>query len=152
VRPRHGDAWYTGIGDASTATLSTRELDPRGSSVRVEFDAFVDTESTDRLVLESSGDGVQWQAVQVTARGPGAPVGDTPTLSGSGHRTWWSVRGEVTAADKIWFRWRFTTDARYTGRGVSLDNIKITQGSRVLLDGEKQPAALDSQAWNRRIR
>lgn len=153
VRPRHGrDAWYTGIGNSSTATLSTRELRAKSSTIRVAFDTFVDSEVSDRLVLESSGDGTSWQAVPVIARGPGAPPGENSFLSGSGHRTWWNVRTELAGSDKIWFRWRFSTDRLYTGRGVLLDNIKITQGSRTLLDGEKQPAALVSQAWDRRIR
>ncbi|ONI78909.1 serine hydrolase [Actinosynnema sp. ALI-1.44] len=153
VRPRHGrDAWYTGIGNLSTATLSTRELRTRGTPIRVTFDTFVDTEISDHLVLESSGDGLSWQAVPVAARGPGAPAGLSSHLSGAGHRTWWNVRSEVPTFDKIFLRWRFSTDRTLTGRGVLLDNIKITEGSRILLDGEKQPTALDSQGWDRRIR
>lgn len=153
VRPRHGrDAWYTGIGNSATATLSTRELNTRGAAIRVTFDTFVDTEISDHLVLESSSDGALWQAVPVIARGRGAPSGERTFLSGAGHRTWWNVLAEVPTVDKIFLRWRFSTDRTLTGRGVLLDNIKITEGSRTLLDGEKQPAALDSQAWDRRIR
>jgi CubicO group peptidase (beta-lactamase class C family) len=153
VKPRAGrDAWYTGIGNSSTATLSTRELTTRNSPIRVRFDTFVDSESTDHLVLESSSDGLQWQAVTVVARGPGAPPQPATWLAGHGHRTWWFVSAEVPGTPKIRFRWRLTTDTLYTGRGVSVDNIKITEGSRVLLDGEKQPGALDSLAWDRRIR
>jgi serine-type D-Ala-D-Ala carboxypeptidase len=153
VQPRHGrDFWYSGIGNRATATLSTRELKTRGSSIRVTFDTFVDSESTDHLVLESSGDGQLWQAVSMRAKGSGAPAEPVAFLAGSGHRTWWFVHAEASGSEKIWFRWRFTTDALYTGRGVSVDNIKITEGSRLLLDGEKQPAALDSQGWDRRIR
>ena len=60
VRPERGrDAWYTGIGDASQATLTTVALQPEGP-VRVNFDAFVDSESTDFLVLEASTDGTSW--------------------------------------------------------------------------------------------
>jgi CubicO group peptidase (beta-lactamase class C family) len=153
VRPRHGrDAWYTGIGNDSTATLSTQELRTRGAAIRVTFDTFVDTEVSDHLVLESSSDGVSWQAVPVAARGRGAPEGLSSHLSGAGHRTWWNVRAEVPTVDKIFLRWRFSTDRTLTGRGVSVDNIKITEGSRVLLDGEKQPTALVSRGWDRRIR
>ncbi len=153
VRPLRGrDSWYSGIGNLNTATLSTQELTVRSSPVRVTFDAFVDTEPTDHLVLESSGDGVQWQAVPVTAQGRSAPTGSQLWLAGHGHRTWWFVTAEVPGTPKMRFRWRLTTDTLYTGRGVNLDNIKITEGSRTLLDGEKQPTALDSQAWDRRIR
>ena len=153
VRPRQGrDAWYSGIGNSDTATLSTRELRARDSTIQVAFDTFVDSEVSDQLVLESSGDGVQWQTVPVTARGPGAPGGENSFLSGSGHRTWWNVRATLTGSDTTRLRWRFSTDRLYTGRGVLLDNIKITQGSQVLLDGEKQPTTLVAQGWDRRIR
>jgi serine-type D-Ala-D-Ala carboxypeptidase len=153
VPPRHGrDYWFTGIGNDSTATLSTQELSAEDSPIRVTFDTFVDSESTDHLVLESSNDGVQWQSVAVVAHGPSAPPGPTDWLAGHGHRTWWFVEATAPAAPKIRFRWRLTTDHLYTGRGDAVDNIKITQGSRTLLDGEKQPAALVSVGWDRRIR
>lgn len=152
VRPKRGrDAWYTGIGDASSATLTTDVVHSAGP-VRVDFAAFVDTEDTDRLVLESSTDGVTWQPVPVTARGPGAPEGPAQTLSGSGHRAWWSVRAEVPQAADITLRWRFTTDSRYTGRGVFVDAILITDGSHVLLNGEKEPHMLHPQGWQLKSR
>jgi CubicO group peptidase (beta-lactamase class C family) len=147
VRPRHGrDAWFTGIGDASSATLTTDVLHS-ARPVRVKFDAFVDTEDTDRLVLESSTDGVSWQPVTLTVRGPGAPSGPAQTLSGAGHRQWWTVRAEVPQAADMTLRWRFTTDSRYTGRGVYLDAISITAGNRTLLNGEKEPHMLHPQEW-----
>nr|WP_243726690.1 serine hydrolase domain-containing protein [Actinocrispum wychmicini] len=153
VPPRHGrDYWFTGIGNSTTATLSTQELAAGDSPIRVTFDTFVDSESTDHLVLESSNDGVRWQSVAVVAHGPGAPPGSTDWLAGHGHRTWWFVEATVPPTPKIRFRWRLTTDRLYTGRGDGVDNIKITQGSRTLLDGEKQPTVLDSQGWDRRIR
>jgi CubicO group peptidase (beta-lactamase class C family) len=152
VRPKQGrDAWYTGIGDASTATLTTSLLHSAGP-VRVNFAAFVDTEDTDRLMLESSTDGVTWTPVSVTARGPGAPAGPAQTLSGAGHRSWWTVHAEVPQAADITFRWRFTTDSRYTGRGVFVDSILVTDGSRALLNGEKEPHMLHSQEWQLKTR
>jgi hypothetical protein len=152
--PRHGrDYWFSSIGDATTATLSTQELPVRADSpVRVTYDAFVDSENSDHLVLESSGDGQQWNPVPVVAHGPGAPPGPTDFLAGHGHRTWWFVEATVPATPGIRLRWRFTTDPLYTGRGDAVDNIKITQGSRMLLDGEKQPSALVPLGWDRRIR
>jgi CubicO group peptidase (beta-lactamase class C family) len=152
--PRHGrDYWFSSIGNATTATLSTLELPVRADSpVRVTYDAFVDSETSDHLVLESSGDGQQWNPVPVVAHGPGAPPGPTDFLAGHGHRTWWFVEATVPATPGIRLRWRFTTDPLYTGRGDAVDNIKITQGSRMLLDGEKQPSALVSLGWDRRIR
>ncbi|HEV2782470.1 MAG TPA: serine hydrolase domain-containing protein [Actinophytocola sp.] len=152
VLPKRGpDAWYTGIGDASSATLTTAVLHSVGP-VRVNFAAFVDTEDTDRLVLESSTDGVSWQAVPVLAEGPGAPSGPAQTLSGAGHRSWWTVHAEVPQAAEITLRWRFTTDSRYTGRGVYLDAIRVTDGDRPLLNGEKQPHMLHPQEWQLKSR
>ncbi len=152
VHPRRGrDAWYTGIGDASTATLTTPLLHSAGP-VRVNFATFVDTEDTDRLVLESSVDGTTWQPVTVEASGPGAPAGPGQTLSGSGHRSWWTVHAEVPQAADITFRWRFTTDSRYTGRGVFVDSILVTDGNRTLLNGEKEPHMLYSQEWQLKTR
>jgi CubicO group peptidase (beta-lactamase class C family) len=152
VRPKHGrDAWYTGIGDASSSTLTTPVLHTDGP-VRINFAAFVDTEDTDHLVLESSLDATTWQAVPLTAEGPGAPPGPAQMLSGSGHRSWWSVHAEVSQAAEITFRWRFTTDSRYTGRGVYVDSIFVTDGNRMLLNGEKEPHMLYPQAWQLKSR
>lgn len=152
VPPRRGrDAWFTGIGDASTATLTTPALAPSGP-VRVHLHAFIDTEDTDRVVLESSTDGVAWQVVQVTARGRGAPDGPVGALSGAGHRGWWTVDAEVPQATGLTLRWRFTTDSRYTGRGVYLDGILVTDGDRVLINSEKEPDRLSPQGWQRTSR
>lgn len=152
VHPRHGrDAWFTGIGDASTATLTTPLLHSAGP-VRMNFAAFVDTEDTDRLRLESSTDGLTWLPVDVVASGPGAPAGPAQTLSGSGHRSWWTVHAEVPQAAGITFRWRFTTDSRYTGRGVFIDSILVTDGNRTLLNGEKEPHMLHPQEWQLKSR
>ncbi len=147
VRPRHGgDAWYAGLGDRSTATLTTPPLAGSGP-LRVRFDAFVDTESTDPLVLESSTDGVSWQTVPVRARGASAPEGEQPYLAGSGHRSWWTVNAITPFADKITLRWRFTTDSRYTGRGIYLDAIFVTDGDQMLLNGEKEPHLMQPLGW-----
>jgi CubicO group peptidase (beta-lactamase class C family) len=152
VRPEHGrDAWYTGIGDASSATLTTSVL-RSAVPVRVNFSAFVDTEDTDHLMLESSADGVTWQPVTVIATGPGAPSGPAKTLSGSGDRSWWAVRADLPQAAEITVRWRFTTDSRYTGRGVFLDSILVTDGNHVLLNGEKEPHMLHPQGWQLKTR
>jgi CubicO group peptidase (beta-lactamase class C family) len=152
VRPKRGpDAWYTGIGDASTATLTTSVIHSTGP-IRVNFAAFVDTEDTDHVFLESSTDGTTWQAVPMQVTGAGAPSGPATTLSGSGHRSWWTVTADVPQAAEITFRWRFTTDSRYTGRGVDVDSILITDGNRALLNGEKEPHMLNAQAWELKSR
>lgn len=152
VKPRHGrDAWYAGIGDASSATLTTVALHPR-LPVRVSFDAFVDTETTDRLVLEASTDGSAWTPVPLSVRGRGAPAEPVDALAGNGHRAWWRIEARLPYAAEITLRWRFATDARYTGRGVHLDHIMVTERGRMLLNGEKEPHQLRSQGWQLRSR
>jgi CubicO group peptidase (beta-lactamase class C family) len=152
VRPQRGqDSWYAGLGDASSALLTTEPLQPRGP-IRVNFDAFVDTESTDRLALESTTDGVTWAAVPLSVRGRGAPDEPVNSLTGNGHRAWWRVQAQLPYAAVITLRWRFVTDARYTGRGVNLDGIVVTDRGRTLLNGEKEPHKLHSDGWQRRSR
>jgi CubicO group peptidase (beta-lactamase class C family) len=152
VKPRHGrDSWYSGIGDASSASLTTVTLQPR-QPVRVNFDAFVDTESTDRLIFEASTDGVTWTAVPLSVQGRGAPDESVESLSGYGHRAWWRVEARLPHAAEITLRWRFATDARYTGRGVHLDHIMVTERGRTLLNGEKEPHKLQSEGWQLRSR
>jgi CubicO group peptidase (beta-lactamase class C family) len=152
VKPRHGrDSWYAGLGDASSATLTSVQLHPR-QHVRVNFDAFVDTESTDRLVFEATTDGVTWTAVPLSVRGPGAPDGAVDSLSGYGHRAWWRIEARLPHAAEITLRWRFATDARYTGRGVNLDRIVVTERGRTLLNGEKEPHKLQPEGWQLRSR
>ena len=73
-------------------------------------------------------------------------------LSGSGHRSWWEVSADVPQAANITFRWRFTTDRLYTGRGDYVDAILITDGSRTLLNGEKEPHMLHPQEWQLKTR
>ncbi|OLR89717.1 serine hydrolase domain-containing protein [Actinokineospora bangkokensis] len=152
VRPRVGpDAWWAPPGDATTATLTTPALTAR-RPMRVRFDAFVDTEQTDVLVLESSTDGQVWTPVAVRATGPGAPVGRTEQLAGSGHRSWWRVDGDVPPGRDVTLRWRSTTDSRYTGRGIAVDAIVVTDGDRTLLNGEKEPHVLRPLGWRPRTR
>ncbi len=152
VRPHRGrDAWYTGIGDASQATLTTDALRPDGP-VRVNFDSFVDSESTDILVLEASTDGTSWTPVPMDVTGPGAPDETVNSLSGSGHRSWWRVDVHIPHAAEITLRWRFTTDTRYTGRGIFVDGISVTDSVHTLLNGEKEPHKVQADGWQLRSR
>jgi CubicO group peptidase (beta-lactamase class C family) len=148
VRPARGrDAWFSDIGNRRTATLTTRPLNPKGE-IWVTFDAFVDTEMTDPLVVESSADGgVTWLAASVQAAGPGAPPGPVTALSGHGHRSWWRVSAKLPAAGQVILRWRHTTDALYTGRGVYVDGARITSTNGILLDSERQPSSLSAIGW-----
>jgi hypothetical protein len=60
------------------------------------------------------------------------------------------VRAQVPGApDGLLLRWRYTTDPLYEGRGVNLCGLKVTDGSRVLLDSDRPDAALTSDGWQR---
>ncbi|MCQ4079551.1 serine hydrolase [Streptomyces sp. RB6PN25] len=146
-------SWYSGIGDAMTATLTTA-LTPRGGPVEVRYDTFVDTEAgSDFSYLESSeDDGTSWQAVPVTATGPGAPQGSVTTLSG-GMRSWWRVSAQPTVnGGRLLLRWRYTTDPEYTGRGVNVANVRVYDSRGLLLDGNRSPEAFTPQNWTLTLR
>ncbi|MQA09168.1 MAG: serine hydrolase [Pseudonocardiaceae bacterium] len=147
VRPARGrDAWHTAIGDAASATLRTQTLRPSGAAT-AGFDAFVDSEDTDKLTLEASADGKNWRAVPLRAEGEGAPRGEVKSLSGAGHRAWWRVTASL--GDRpVALRWRFTTDESYTGRGIYLDDLQVRDSSGVLLDGERRPEAFTPDGWH----
>ncbi|RSN21697.1 serine hydrolase [Amycolatopsis sp. WAC 04169] len=150
VRPARGrDAWFSGAGDVSTATLTTPPLQTRGGPLKVSFDTFVDTEGpSDSLFLEISTDGgATWKSITVRASGPGAPAGEQTGLGGHGHRAWWRAAAEVSQSSQITLRWRYTTDARYTGRGISLDGVKVTERGRILLDSEHNPPTFVATGW-----
>lgn len=149
VRPVVGrDEWYADPGNSATATLSTPPLDSRSGSLQASFYAFVDTEGPhDPFQLEASTDGVNWQPVPLRATGPGAPAGTVSSLSGHGHRAWWHVSATVPAPSAMTLRWRYTTDSNYTGRGISLDGVKVTERGRTVLDGEQNPGDLSSSGW-----
>ncbi|MFD2417593.1 serine hydrolase [Amycolatopsis pigmentata] len=151
VRPVRGaDAWFSTIGDDSTATLTTRSLNPHGP-LTVRFAAFVETEASDPLVVEMNTGG-DWRPLPVRALGPGAPEGAVTELSGHGHRAWWNVTVEVPAATQVILRWRYRTDSRYTGRGLCVDGVRVTSYNALLVDSERDPSSLSAIAWTLRSR
>ncbi|MEV7093592.1 serine hydrolase domain-containing protein [Amycolatopsis sp. NPDC051045] len=149
VRPVAGkDAWTSTLGNAGVATLSTCPFTTQSDQARVSFSAFVDTEgSSDPLQLQASTDGVNWQPVTLSVTGPGAPSGTVTSLSGHGHRAWWKAVGTLPQSSAVSLRWRYSTDPSYTGRGVSVDGVKVTERGRSLLDGERNPAAFVAEGW-----
>ncbi len=149
VEPAAGkDAWTSTLGNNAVATLSTRPITTQSDQARVSFYAFVDTEgSTDPLQLQTSTDGVNWQPIALSVSGPGAPSGDVTSLSGHGHRAWWKVTAKLPQAAGISLRWRYGTDPNYTGRGVSVDGVKVTERGRALLDGERESSAFTAEGF-----
>jgi hypothetical protein len=114
----------------------------------VSFYAFVDTEgSTDPLQLQATTDGVNWQPITLSVSGPGAPSGSVTSLSGHGHRAWWKVTAALPQGAAVSLRWRYSTDPSYTGRGVSVDGVKVTERGRSLLDGEREPGVFAAEGF-----
>ena len=129
VRPTHGeDAWFSGIGDSRTATLTVPlAVSADDGPVRWESDLWFDTEpGSDRLTLEvSRDDGTSWSALR--------------TWSGDGDRSWHDVAvplGTSTGTDVL-VRWRYVSDALYQGRGVYLDDIQVTGLRGPLFDDDR---------------
>ncbi len=140
--PGGGRTWYSGIPDATTATLTTT-VTPRAGALRVNWTTFVDTEpGYDLLVLQSSTDGgTTWQGVPVTATGDGAPAGAVDSLSG-GTRSWWQVSAQLPAATgQVMVRWHYATDPEYNGRGVNVTHVRVYDDNGLLLDGDRSPGA-----------
>jgi CubicO group peptidase (beta-lactamase class C family) len=151
--PNGKPTWYSGLGDASTATLNT-SVTGRGKPMTLSYDTFVDTEGgSDFVTLQSSADeGATWTAVPITVSGNGAPAGPVDSLSG-GTRSWWHVTAALpSATGKVQLRWVYTTDPEYTGRGVNVNAVKITDGHGVLLDGDRDPGAFTGTGWARSAR
>ncbi len=149
VRPVAGpDAWFSALGNNATATLSSEPITTQSDQARVSFYAFVDTEgSSDPLQLFAGVDGVNWQPIKLSVTGPGSPSAEVTSLSGHGHRAWWKVTGQLPVSAGLRLQWRYATDGSYTGRGVSVDSVKVTEGGRVLLDSERNPHALTGSGW-----
>lgn len=142
-------SWYSGIGDATTATLTTPAIGTRGNAVSVSYDTFVDTEpGSDLVTLQASTDGgTTWTAVPVTATGQGAPTGAVTTLSG-GTRDWWRVHAGLPASSgPLLLRWQYVTDPSYTGRGVNVADVTVADQQGRLFDGDRDPHGFTGVNW-----
>jgi CubicO group peptidase (beta-lactamase class C family) len=150
VTPRHGEtAWFSGTRDAATATLTTRPLDARRGAT-LSFDLFVDTESSDPLVLETSRDGGgTWTPLPFRVRDRGHLTTRVDgSIAVSGDRRWLQATAALDPGS-VQVRWRYTTDALYAGRGVFVDGVKVAACSgQPLLDGERRPETLIPQGWS----
>ena len=147
VRPSQGDtAWWSGARDASTSTLTAPVTVPAAGG-RLAFDVFLDTEETDLLHLETSGDGGKtWQALPFDVRDRGDVTHSDGAVSGSGDRHWMQARAALPAGEQL-VRWRYTTDGAYLGRGVFVDDVFAQGAVGVLLDGERSSGLFSAEGW-----
>jgi len=134
VRPRQGaDAWFSGVGDSRTATLTVPvDLRPEDGPVRLESDLWFDTEPlSDTVSLQVSNDGGDsWSLVR--------------TWSGDGDRRWHdetvplgAYAGADGAPHELLLRWRYSSDALYQGRGVYVDDIRVTGQRGPVFDDDR---------------
>ena len=144
IRPAQGqDAWFSGIGDARTATLTLALQAPATSPSRLDFELWYDTEADyDTVTLESSSDGGEsWTPVPYTLRTGSHVEQSDGTVSGFGGREWHDATALLEpATEATLLRWRYSSDGGYQGRGVYVDALR--------LDHRKVPAdALVGDGW-----
>ncbi|MFI9604105.1 serine hydrolase [Streptomyces sp. NPDC052043] len=154
VRPDRGrTAWFGGMANATTATLTLPALDTSGDGGRLQCSAWWDTEPpADVLVLESSTNGGgTWQPVPFTTTHQGEQPEQHPTgaVTGFSGRVWHRVAADLPAARQLTLRWRYTTDPLYVGRGVYVGAQRVEAGHSVLFD-ESRPAhaaRIEAKGW-----
>ncbi|MEU6161198.1 serine hydrolase [Streptomyces sp. NPDC047130] len=155
VRPAHGNAaWFGGMATASTSVLTLPALDT-SAGARLTGDLWWDTEATwDVLRAEVSTDaGATWNPLPFTTRAPrGEDVERADgRVSGFNGRLWHRFAADLPSARSTVVRWRYTTDARYVGRGVYVGAQKVTAGNS-LLYADARPADLarvSADGWTR---
>jgi CubicO group peptidase (beta-lactamase class C family) len=144
VRPSQGrTAWFSGTGDARTATL-TLPLEPVvPGEVRVGFDLWYDTEAGyDLASLEVSGDdGETWEPVPFTLRRGGDVTPTEGSVSGFGGRVWHRADALLEATGPMLLRWRYRTDGLYRGRGVYVDRVRAVgpTGEQLAVEATLEP-------------
>ncbi|MFJ3499512.1 serine hydrolase [Streptomyces sp. NPDC090135] len=146
VRPARGrTAWFSGMGSGATATLA---LPPVPGAARLECALWWDTEpDADAVFLEASRDGgVTWEPLPFVTARPGEEPSPHPAGAAGGWsgRAWHRLAAEVPEAARgsvpVRLRWRYATDARYVGRGVYVDGVRVLDGAGRPLFDEARPA------------
>ncbi|MEU9390381.1 serine hydrolase [Streptomyces sp. NPDC048324] len=144
VRPERGrTAWFSGMTNATTATLTLPALDTRRGGARLGAALWWDTEpASDTLALETTADGgTTWQPLPFTTARHGEPPQEHPSgsVTGWSGRVWHRLTADLPAAAQLAVRWRYSTDRLYVGRGAYVDAIRVRAGGEVLFD-EARPA------------
>ncbi|MGI8870279.1 MAG: hypothetical protein ACR2F6_15880 [Mycobacteriales bacterium] len=151
VSPRVGrTAWYSGMVDKNTATLTVPVTVPAMSST-LSNQLWYDTEASwDFGYLESSTDGgTTWAPLPFTVSGRGAGTGAVSSVTAYDGQAWERATTPLTGlSGQVRLRWRYTTDNRYHGRGIYVDGVKVTSGSTTGFDGEANPGALQAVGCN----
>ncbi|MFI5756669.1 serine hydrolase [Streptomyces sp. NPDC051569] len=162
VRPTRGPtAWFSGMAAATTATLTLPPVAPATPHGVLRCALWWDiAPGSGALFLEASGDaGTTWRPVPFTTvpTGRAGCPDQEPRARPAGSVTGWSGRlwYRLTAPLAPWhgtgvrLRWRYTTDRRYVGRGVYVDELLIEDGARTLFDEARQrdAARIEAVGW-----
>lgn len=149
VRPARGrTAWFSGMASATTTTLTLPHVP---GSARLECALWWDTEpGADPVALEASADGgATWRSVPFTT--DGRAEHPTGTVGGWSGRVWHTVSAPLPGAHTL-LRWRYTTDARYVGRGVYVDGLRLVDTAGRTVFDEARPAdgaRIEANGWTR---
>ncbi len=135
-----GTAWFSGMLDATTATLTLPALSI-GARARLDFALWYDTEpDADVLTLQRSDDGgMTWSSVPFTLFDGPASYHTPGAVSGyDGHR-WYHASAFLggESPTPVQLRWTYKTDNLYHGRGVYLDHIKLKSNGSTLFDDDR---------------
>ncbi len=142
VKPAQGpDAWFSGLGDARSATL-TLPIAPRSAgAATVDFSIWYDTEASfDVATFETStDDGQTWTPVPFTLRYGPHSTATNGQVSGFSGRVWYRATAalDVSAGEQL-LRWRYDTDGLYQGRGVYVDSVRVVDSGGNRLDDARR--------------
>jgi CubicO group peptidase (beta-lactamase class C family) len=155
VRPVEGPtAWFSGMVDSRSATLTLPVDLPSGSS-EARFGLWYDTEEGfDIAAFQMSRDGGQsWEQVPFTLRAGSTQETSDGTVSGFSGRHWYAATAPLRASDagEVLLRWRYDTDGLYQGRGMYVDAVRVLGPQGVVFD-DSRPGAVDrftADGWTR---
>ncbi|MEU6666803.1 serine hydrolase [Streptomyces sp. NPDC046727] len=154
VRPARGrTAWFSGMANATAATLALPALDTSPGTARLRCALWWDTEPrSDAVALESTTDGgTTWQPVPFTTVRHGENPEEHPagTVTGWSGRVWHRVTADLPADPRLTLRWRYSTDRLYVGRGAYVDALCVEAGGAVLFDGARpaDAARITAVGW-----
>ncbi|MDR3080523.1 MAG: serine hydrolase [Streptomyces sp.] len=154
VRPARGrTAWFSGMTNATSATLTLPALDTGSGDALLRCDLWWDTEpASDRIFLEASRDGgSHWEPVSFTTVCGGQDPEPHPagSVTGWSERKWHRLTASLPTAARLTLRWRYTTDTLYVGRGAYVDGLKVEAGGQVVFNGARpaDAARIEATGW-----
>jgi len=154
VRPARGrTAWFSGMANSTSATLTLPALNTGGGDARLRCDLWWDTEpGSDAVFLEASHDGgANWETLPFTTVSAGQDPEPHPSgsVTGWSERVWHKLTANLPTAAQLTLRWRYTTDTLYVGRGAYVDGLKVEAGGQVVFNGARpaDAARIEATGW-----